>query len=107
MFFFFFFCLGGGGGVNQELKKDTFVQVQRLARSFSTNRRTDKLTDILLLLYPYNKVKGCLFICVFVCMFVPKDLANRLTDGVLLNRVASNRSREGKRNYKKKFYIET
>ena len=41
--------------------------------------------------FPYNKVKGCLF----VCLSVPKDLANRWTDRVLLNRVASHRSRKG------------
>ena len=39
----------------------------------------------------YNKVTGCLS----VCLFVPKDLVNRGTDMVLLNRVASHRSREG------------
>ena len=33
--------------------------------------------------------------CVYVCQFVPNDLANRWTDIVLLNRVASHRSREG------------
>ena len=60
---------------------------------------------------PYNKVTGCLS----VCMFVPKDLANRWTDRILLNMVASHRSsQEGfqlflgrvppasKRNHKKK-----
>ena len=35
--------------------------------------------------YPYTKVTGCLYVCVSV----PKDLANRWTDRVLLNRVAS------------------
>ena len=33
-----------------------------------------------------------MFVCLFVCLFVPKDLANRLTDMVLLYRVASHRS---------------
>ena len=37
--------------------------------------------------HPYNKVNGCLS--------VPKNLANRWTDRVLLNRVASHRSKEG------------
>ena len=46
------------------------------------------------LLYPYNKVTGCLlFVCMCVCMFVPKDFANRWTDQILLNRVASHRFR--------------
>ena len=33
--------------------------------------------------------------CMPVCLFVPKDLANRLTYRVLLNRVPSHRSQEG------------
>ncbi len=43
-------------------------------------------------LNPYNKVKGS---CVSVSLFVPKDLGNRWTDRVLLNKVASHRSWEG------------
>ncbi len=34
----------------------------------------------------------CLYVCLSVCLFVPKDLANRWIDRVLLNRVASLRS---------------
>ncbi len=34
-------------------------------------------------------------VCLCVCRFVPKDLANRWTDRVFLNRVDSHRSREG------------
>ena len=37
----------------------------------------------------------CLFVCLCICVSVPKDPANRWTDQVLLNRVASHRSREG------------
>ena len=43
------------------------------------------------LLYPYNKVTECLF----VCLSVPKDLANRWTDRVLLNKVAFHGYQEG------------
>ena len=37
-----------------------------------------------------------MYVCLFLCvsMFVPKDLANRWTDQVLLNSEASYRSRE-------------
>ena len=34
-------------------------------------------------------------LCLCVCLSVPKDLANRWTDQVHLNRLASHRSREG------------
>ena len=48
---------------------------------------------------PCTKVTGCLCVCVSVylcvCVSVLKDLANRCTDQVLLNRVASHTSREG------------
>ena len=45
--------------------------------------------------HPYTKVTGCLCVCGSMCLFVPKDLPNRWTDGVLLNRVASHMSRKG------------
>ena len=44
---------------------------------------------------PYTKVTGCLSVCESVYLCVPKDLAYRLTDRVLLSRVASHGSREG------------
>ena len=44
-----------------------------------------------ILINPYTKVTECLSVCVFV----PKDLANRLTDRVLLYRVDSHRSWKG------------
>ena len=49
--------------------------------------------DILQLWFcnPYIKVTGCLFVCVSV----PKDIANRRTDRVLLNRVNSHGFWEG------------
>ena len=39
---------------------------------------------------PYVKVIGSVYVC--VCLFIPKDLANRSTDMVLLYNVASHRS---------------
>ena len=36
-----------------------------------------------------------MFVCLCVYLFVPKDLANCWADRILLNRVASHRSREG------------
>ena len=45
-------------------------------------------------------------VCLFVCLSVPKDFANRLTDRILLNRVAAHRSREGLRPSQEKSSLE-
>ena len=52
-------------------------------RFTAINLKKNISNDILGVIYPYTKVTGCLFVCVFV----PKDLANRCTDRVLLIRV--------------------
>ena len=50
------------------------------------------VSDYKIISNPYTKVTGYLSVCLYV---LPKDLANRSTDIVLLYRVDSHRSREG------------
>ena len=51
-------------------------------------------TNKIFILLQY-KVERCLSVFLFVCLFIPKNLANRWTDRVLPNRVASHSSRVG------------
>ena len=80
--------------LKKKIRRLEFIVLFSISNSIG-KRKSENSKDFSLYILIINKQNVFLSVCRCVCMFVPKDLAKRSTDQVLLYRVASHRSWEG------------